>query len=91
MKNNFFVSYDLMKQGQNYEAIEDAIKSLGDWARVTQSFFYVSTSFSLKEAFDRVNKSIDKNDKLMIIDAKSAYWIHLPEKVSTYIKENLNR
>lgn len=91
MKNNFFVSYDLMKQGQNYEAIEDAIKSLGDWARVTQSFFYVSTSFSLKEAFDRVNKSIDKNDKLMIIDAKSAHWIHLPEEVSTYIKENWNR
>ena len=91
MKNNFFVSYVLMKQGQNYEAIEDAIKSLGEWARVTQSFFYVSTSFSLKEAFDRVNKSIDKNDKLMIIDAKNAYWIHLPEKVSTYIKENWNR
>lgn len=91
MKNNFFVSYDLMKQGQNYEAIEDAIKSLGDWARVTQSFFYVSTSFSLKEAFDRVNKSIDRNDKLMIIDAKSAHWIHLPEEVSTYIKENWSR
>ena len=91
MKNNFFVSYDLMKQDQNYEAIEDAIKSLGDWARVTQSFFYVSTSFSLKEAFDRVNKSIDRNDKLMIIDAKSAHWIHLPEEVSTYIKENWNR
>lgn len=80
-----------MKQDQNYEAIEDAIKSLGDWARVTQSFFYVSTSFSLKEAFDRVNKSIDRNDKLMIIDAKSAHWIHLPEEVSTYIKENWNR
>ena len=31
MVYNLFIAYDLMRPGQNYEAVRDRIKSLGQW------------------------------------------------------------
>lgn len=89
MKNNLFISYDLMKKGQNYDAIQKAIKSLGGWAKVTESFFYVRTSYSINQALDIVKASIDANDKVIIVDANAATWTtSIPEEVSKFIKNN---
>ena len=44
MACNLFIAYDLLQPGQNYEAVRDRIKSLGQWPQFQLSLFYVHTS-----------------------------------------------
>lgn len=71
MANNLFIAYDLISPGQNYDAVRDAIKSLGRWHQFQFSLFYVNTEHSARTAFDFVNSFMDINDRLAVIDAQS--------------------
>ena len=88
MLRNLHISYDLYQPGQDYGAVTDAIKSLGTWARVHQSFWYVKSRHSAAEARDIVWSEMDKNDSLYVVDATSneAAWQNLPDDVSDLIK-----
>jgi hypothetical protein len=66
---NLFIAYDLMSPGQSYDTVRDAIKALGQWHQFQYSLFYVSTVLSPREAYDRVILSMDRNDRLAVIDA----------------------
>lgn len=70
--NNLFIAYDLNSPGQNYDAVRDAIKSLGKWYQFQFSLFYVSTQHSAAEAYAIVTAVTDKNDRLAVIEANSA-------------------
>lgn len=72
MSNNLFIAYDLDAPGQNYDAVRDAIKSLGQWHQFQLSLFYVNTYHSAAEAYEIVLASMDGNDKLCVVDAKLA-------------------
>ncbi|WP_017350085.1 hypothetical protein [Pantoea sp. A4] len=91
MANNLFVTYDLIKT-KDYPAVHNAIKSLGAWAKVTESNWYVNSAFSLEEAAKIVRAAMDNDDKLIVVDAtnKEAYWYNLSEVVSNQIKEQWN-
>ena len=88
MENNLFISYDLNSPGQDYEVIFNEIKSLGSWAKVQKSFWYVNSHLTAKEAFDRIRNKMDSNDSLIIVDASNnnASWYGLSDKVSEHIK-----
>lgn len=90
MANNLFISYDLNSPGQDYDKVIEAIKSLGNWAKVQKSVWYVSTSYSAINARDFVWSKMDENDSLIVIDATNndAAWQNLSEKVSGFIKHN---
>lgn len=66
---NLFIAYDLMSPGQSYDQVRDAIKSLGQWHQFQYSLFYVSTVLSPQQAYDRVIMTMDRNDRLAVIDA----------------------
>mgnify|MGYP003587497977 CR=1 FL=1 len=66
---NLFIAYDLMSPGQNYDAVRDAIRSLGQWHQFQYSLFYVSTPLSSQDAYNRVVVTMDQNDRLAVIDA----------------------
>jgi len=68
---NLFIAYDLMSPGQNYDAVRDAIKDLGQWHQFQYSLFYVSTNTSPEEAFAAVGRHMDTNDRLAVINAES--------------------
>ncbi len=89
MANNLFISYDLYKPGQNYEAVIAEIKSLGNWAAVHKSLWYVNSHLSPSQALDRVWAKMDANDKLIVVDAtnNSAAWHNLSDEASAYIKD----
>ena len=89
--NNFFISYDLVSPGQKYDAVTDAIKSLGNWARVHLSLFYVSTNISADDALNKIKAAADSNDKIIVITASNATWTTLPTEISEYIQKNWNR
>ena len=90
MANNLFVSYDLIKPGQHYSAVIEAIKKQGRWAKVHYSLFYLSTSKSAEEVAKAVWTVMDANDSLIVVDATNnmAYWFNLSDEVSDFIKEH---
>ena len=69
MTHNLFIAYDLMQPGQNYEAVRDKIKDLGQWHQFQLSLFYVHTGHSPQDAYAQVISVMDTNDRLAIIDA----------------------
>lgn len=50
MANNLFISYDLFTPGKDYSTVIEAVKSLGSWAKVHKSFWYVKSSLSCEQA-----------------------------------------
>jgi hypothetical protein len=93
MANNLFISYDLYNPGQNYEKVGEAIKSLGNWAKVQKLFWYVNSNYSSAQARDIVGAKMDGNDSLIVIDASNgdANWKNLSNVVSQYIRNNWNK
>lgn len=69
---NLIVSYDLMSPGQNYQRVAAAIQSLGPWAKLLESTWYVKTDLNCTQALDVVAKAADRNDKVLVVEASSA-------------------
>jgi hypothetical protein len=78
MAFNLFVAYDLDKPGQNYDAVHDAIKSLGRYYHAQQSLFYVHTNLSAREAHSAVIKVMDRNDRLIVVESTGAWMYPAP-------------
>lgn len=92
MANNLIISYDLISPGQNYEKVAEKIKSLGMWAKVHKSVWYVKSTYSASDASSIVWAVMDKNDTLFVVDSTNnqASWYNLSEEVSKFIKEKWN-
>jgi len=69
MAYNLFIAYDLLRFGQNYEAVTDRIKELGVWYQFQFSLFYVHTDLDPYQAFAHVAAGMDANDRLIVINA----------------------
>lgn len=91
--HNLFISYDLRNPGRNYEKVAAAIQSLGTWSRPNLSLWFVASSYSASQARDHVWASMDVNDRLIVIDAKTneAAWQNLEEAVAHHIRANWTR
>ena len=61
----FTISYDLNKQGQNYEAIWAELKRT-EYNHIMDSTWLISTSENVSQIQDRVKKHLDANDRLLI-------------------------
>jgi hypothetical protein len=87
MSNTYFISYDLNAKGQDYEALFAAIKSLGGWAKVQKSFWYLKSAYNLEQVFQKIAASMDRNDSLMVVDVgnKNAKWVNIDPEVAKYI------
>lgn len=87
MKNNILVTYDLNKSGQNYDSLIENIKTLGAWAKIQQSVWYIHTSYSSQEVLDILSKVTDYNDSLFVAELTNANWLGLSDKVTKFIQE----
>jgi len=90
MANNITISYDLKAPGRNYRAVADKIKGLGGWAKVTESFWYVDSTFTAAQARDYILPALDDNDRLFVVNASNgqAAWHNLSDQVSTYLRNH---
>ena len=88
MLNNLFISYDLKSPHQDYVATIDAIKSLGAWAAVQKSLWYVNTNITTAEAAKIVREKQDANDSLIVINTTNneAHWYNISDEVASHIK-----
>ncbi|MFH1658561.1 MAG: CRISPR-associated protein Cas2 [Pseudomonadota bacterium] len=90
--NNLTISYDLYKQGQDYHAIIDTIKTFGSWARTNKSVWYVKSGLSASQAVERLKQVIDTNDSVYVVDSTNneAAWFNLDPKVAAFLRQNWN-
>ena len=93
MANNLHVSYDLYNPGQNYERVFERIKSLGAWAKIHKSFWFVDSNYTPAQAVEHLKPALDANDKVYVVDATNnvAAWNSLPEDVSKQIIQQWHR
>lgn len=62
----YVITYDLIKQ-KNYEILWQAIKTLGVWAKITESTWAVKTEKSAKEIRDYLSQYIDSDDRIFVV------------------------
>lgn len=87
--NNIFISYDLIAPGQRYDKIAAAIKSLGSWAHVLESLWYVRSNHTAESALKVVRAALDPNDKLIVVDATNdnASWVNIDPVVGKHLQQ----
>jgi hypothetical protein len=80
---NYFIAYDLIRPGQNYKAVIERIESLGVYAHMQFSLFYLQSSLSQAQIHASIRQVMDPNDRLAVIWAADAF-------VSNYDMGNLS-
>lgn len=73
----YLMSYDLRKPGRNYDGLYQALKSIGPWWHYLESTWLISTQENATQIYNRVVRSIDPDDRLLIVDiGKDRYgWL----------------
>lgn len=90
MGNNLHISYDLNVPGQNYDAVIAKIKTLGAWAKIHKSFWYVNSHLTAQQAALEVWSVMDQSDTVYVADTtnNNASWFNLSDEVAEHIKQN---
>lgn len=88
MGNNLIISYDLSQPNRNYSSLIEVIKTLGSWAHVHGSVWYVNGYLTASLARDRLVRVLDQDDSIVIFDASNndAAWQNLKPEVAALIK-----
>ena len=73
MAFNYFVAYDLDAPGQNYNAVCNMIESLGRFAKIQLSLYYLKSDLAMADVHARVRSVMDANDRLAVIWAQDAF------------------
>lgn len=90
MANNIHVSYDLHAPEKNYQAVIAKIKTLGSWAKIQKSFWYLDTSLSAEQVCNAVWSVMDQDDSLYVVDSTNniAYWYNIDPVASSFIQSH---
>lgn len=88
MANNLHISYDLHDPGRNYHAVIAAVQSLGAWAKIHYSFWYVRSDYGAEQARDILARAIDANDSVYVVDStnNNAAWLNIPPDSAAFIQ-----
>ncbi|MBE3610514.1 SinR family protein [Campylobacter californiensis] len=88
--NTLIISYDLNKQGQNYNELHEAIKRLGSWWHCLDSTWLIKTNYSSVQVRDYLKTYMDANDTLLVVAYGSgAAWSGFGKECSDWLKANL--
>lgn len=75
---NYFVAYDLVAPGQNYSAVIERIQSLGLYAPMQFSLFFLQSDLAMVDVHARIREVMDPNDRLAVIWAQDAFVSKYP-------------
>jgi hypothetical protein len=89
MANNLHISYDLNVPGQNYDAVIAKIKTLGNWAKIHKSYWYVKSALTARQAAEAVWSVMDSSDTVYVVNASdnTAWWLNISEEASEFISK----
>jgi len=91
--NNLHISYDLNVPGQNYDVVIAKIKTLGGWAKIHKSYWYVNSNLTARQACDAVWDVMDPSDTIYVADTTTnvAAWQNIAPEAATYIRDHWTR
>ena len=86
----YIVSYDLGQPQRDYEDLRKKIQSYGIWAKPLESLWLIKTNETASSIMEKLKTSIDKDDKLLIIEVKN-HWsgLHLSDEVVKWMKNEI--
>ena len=90
MANNYLITYDLNKQGQDYSDLIAAIKSFSKCAHVQGSVWYVKSTLNTAQVRDFLKQHIDGNDSLLVTHVREIALTGVDDDVVDYILRNWN-
>ena len=86
----YLIGYDLMKQGQDYDALIEAIKKIGNWWHCLDSTWIVKTNLNSEQIRDYLIPKIDNNDRLLVVRLKrESAWIGFEKECSDWLEKYL--
>lgn len=89
MAKSKIVSYDLCNAGKDYAKLYELLKSYPQWAKITESTWFISTDKSCVEVRDEINSVTDDDDRIFVAELTGvAAWRNVICK-SDYLKEHL--
>jgi hypothetical protein len=81
------ITYDLRQPGRNYQGLHQAIKTTGNWIKVLESVWLVSTQLTTSAVRDRLRQHMDSNDGLFVAQqGPQAAWVNTSANTSDAIK-----
>ena len=92
MANNLLISYDLYSPGQKYDAVIETIKSLGAWAHVHKSLWYVNSALGHEAVANMIWSEMDSNDSLLVVNATTNgfYCFNVHDEVLKQMQKQWN-
>ncbi|WP_417320227.1 CRISPR-associated protein Cas2 [Erythrobacter aureus] len=72
----YIVTYDLHKQGQNYDCLVKKLKQYSGWFHMQGSVWVISTNSTSTQIRDDLKSCLDSNDKLFVgkLSGEAAWW-----------------
>ncbi|MCB1443051.1 MAG: hypothetical protein KDJ72_08510 [Methyloceanibacter sp.] len=78
--SDFVITYDLNNPGQNYAAVEKAIKACGEAGRVLETVWYLSSAMTGDQVLAKVWAAMDGTDRLLVVDARAAWGQNIGDR-----------
>jgi len=88
----YMITYDLNKEGQNYEKVIKAIKSAsnGVWCTFWKSSYLIKSNYiTADEVSNLITPYLDSNDRLLVIEVKNNKQGWLAEDEWEYINKSI--
>ncbi|MES2002823.1 MAG: hypothetical protein V4444_11015 [Pseudomonadota bacterium] len=88
--STYIVTYDLMKQGQNYECLIKKLDAYTTHWHAQGSVWIIETSNSASQIRDDLSSCLDANDKLIVARLQGeAAWLGYGDSISKWLKDRL--
>jgi len=84
----YIVSYELGKK-KNYIGLYEQLKASPGWWHYLDSTWLIATQENANQLCDRLRPHLDKEDKILAIEAGTEFYGWLPEKSWKWIHRNL--
>ena len=85
----YSITYDLSAPNRDYSGLYEEIKELGSWWHYLESTWIVVTDKTAKEIWKDLASSIDKDDRLLIIELRNNMHGWMPTKAWDWINDNV--
>lgn len=88
----YMIGYDLIKPGQDYSDLFEAIKQLAQtWWHCLDSTWIVKTTLTVAQVRDQLQRHIDANDRLLVAELTGvlAWTGSFTEECSNWLRQNM--
>ncbi len=85
----YCISYDLKGTNRDYSALISALQKMGRWWHFLESTWLIATNETSAEIWKQLSSTIDKTDRLLIIEVRKNVQGWLPQEAWDWINTNV--